>query len=89
MGLPGSDREAWDQVGGKELHFINLPTDARIRIYTVAGDLVAELHHVSLVHDFERWDLKNQSGRDVASGIYMFRVEAAAFAFQDRFVVIR
>jgi len=41
------------------------------------------------VRDFERWDLKNANGRDVASGIYMFRIEADAFFAQNRFVVIR
>src|SRR5207249_2039837 len=79
----------WDTPTGHEVHFINLPQEARIRIFTVAGDLVAELHHSDRVRDFERWDLKNDDGHDVASGIYMFRVEASSFSFQDRFIVIR
>ncbi len=86
---PFRSREAWDAPGGHELHFINLPQDARIRIYTVAGDLVADLQHHDPVHDFESWDLRNGHGADVASGIYMYRVEAASFSFQDRFIVIR
>jgi len=81
--------EAWDQPGGHEVHFINLPSRARIRIYTVSGDLVAEIEHNDTVRDFARWDLKNQSGRDVASGIYMYRVETDQFEVQNRFVVIR
>jgi len=81
--------EAWDRPGGNEIHFINLPDNARIRVYTVAGDLVRELHHTDTVRDFERWDLKNSDGRDVASGIYMYRVEAGSFFAQNRFIVIR
>jgi hypothetical protein len=81
--------EVWDQIGGHEVHFINLPTAAKIRIYTVAGDLVAELHHNDPVRDFERWDLKNGRGQDVSSGIYIYRVEAVNFFRQDRFIVIR
>lgn len=81
--------EAWDAPGGNEIHFVNLPASARIRIYTVAGDLVAELQHDDPVRDFARWDLKNQDGRDVVSGIYMYRVEAGPFSAQNRFVVIR
>ncbi len=81
--------EVWDLPGGHEVHFINLPPQARIRIYTVSGDLVADLQHKDTVRDFERWDLKNGRGRDVSSGIYVFRVEAANFFAQDRFVVIR
>ena len=81
--------EAWDQSGGSEVHFINLPQQAQISIYTVAGDLVAELQHNDPVHDFSRWNLKNAQGRDVASGIYMYRVVSGDFSYQDRFVVIR
>lgn len=85
---PYRAREAWDR-GQSELHFINLPPRARIRIYTVAGDLVANVEHSDPVRDFARWNLKNQSGRDVSSGIYLYRIEAGSFTFQDRFVVIR
>ena len=81
--------ETWNLPGGNELHFINLPARVRIRIYTVAGDLVRDLLHVDPVRDFERWDLKNEAGRDVASGIYIYRLEAQSFNFQSRFVVIR
>jgi hypothetical protein len=89
--------EEWDLAGGHELHFINLPTKARIRIYTLAGDLIRVIEHdgsaqgndLTTVRDFARWNLKNANGRDVASGIYLFRVDADAFAYQGRFVVIR
>jgi hypothetical protein len=86
---PFRGSEAWDQTGANEVHFINLPAQAKISIYTVAGDLVVVLNHSDPVHDFERWDLKNGRGKDVASGIYMYRVTSTNFAAQDRFVVIR
>ena len=62
---------------------------SRIRIYTVAGDLVRELQHNDRIRDFERWDLKNASGNEVASGIYVYRIESGSFHFQNRLVVIR
>jgi hypothetical protein len=86
---PFRGAEAWDQPGTSELHFINLPPHALIKIYTVAGDLVAELTHDDPVHDFQPWNLKNQSGNDVSSGIYMYRIESGEFTFQSRFVVVR
>lgn len=86
---PYRGREVWDQPSANEIHFINLPDRATIRIYTVAGDLVREITHADPVRDFERWDLLNASGRAVASGIYLYRVETDRFEFQDRFVVIR
>jgi hypothetical protein len=93
--------EAWNPAGGNELHFTNLPAQARIRIYTLAGDLVREIQHTindpvsdptqpwDQLRDFETWDLKNASGRDVSSGIYIYRVEAGSFFQQSRFIVIR
>jgi hypothetical protein len=81
--------EAWNQLGAHEMHFINLPPQAKIRIFTVAGDLVRELDHNDPIRDFARWDLKNGVGNDVSSGIYMYRVEAQSFSHQSRFIVIR
>ncbi len=81
--------EAWDQPGGHEVHFINLPSVSTIRIYTVSGELVRELNHNDAVHDFERWDLRNADNREVASGIYMYRVTSSRLEFQNRFIVIR
>ncbi len=81
--------EVWDAPGANEIHFINLPSRATIQIFTVSGDLVRRLEHNDLVHDYERWDLKNGKDKPIASGIYIYRVEAGSFAFQDRLVVIR
>lgn len=86
---PYRAREVWDQPGANEVHFVNLPVQAKISIYTVAGDLVAELQHNDPVRDFQRWDLRNGKGEPVSSGIYMYRVESGSFFFQNRFVVIR
>jgi len=86
---PYRGEEVWDPTGGGEVHFINLPPRSTIRIYTVSGDLVRTLHHNDAVRDFERWDLKSEAQRLVASGIYMYRVEAGSFSFQNRLVVIR
>ena len=86
---PFRAREAWDRPDGNEVHFINLPPKARIRVYTVAGNLVRELTHDDPVNDFEPWDLKNANGKDVASGIYMYRIESGSFSAQNRFIVIR
>jgi hypothetical protein len=85
---PYRGHETWDLPGQGEVHFINLPAQSKIRIYTAAGDLVREIQHTDKVRDFERWDLKNASGKTVASGIYIYRVESATFHFQNRPVVI-
>jgi hypothetical protein len=86
---PFRGSEVWDVAGANEIHFINLPAQAKIQIFTASGDLVTEIQHNDTIHDFERWNLKNGKDQPVASGIYVFRVTAEAFAFQNRFVVIR
>jgi hypothetical protein len=86
---PYRANEVWDPATAHELHFTSLPHHAVIRIYTVAGDLVATLHHDDMIRDFERWNLKSDPGQDVASGIYIYRVDASGFTYQSRFIVIR
>lgn len=86
---PYRGNEVWDQPSNGEVHFINVPSRATIKIYTVAGDLVRQIEHDDKVRDFARWDLLSGAGKAVASGIYIYRVEAGAFSFQNRFVVIR
>jgi hypothetical protein len=86
---PFRGSEVWDRPDGNEVHFINLPAGATIKVYDLSGGLVRILNHSDPVRDFEVWDLKNQSTHDVASGIYIYRVVSNAFSFQGRFVVIR
>ncbi|MCC6652127.1 MAG: T9SS type A sorting domain-containing protein [Candidatus Eisenbacteria bacterium] len=85
--------EVWDPSGSSEVHFINLPPRATIKIYTVAGDLVREIRHTDSIRDFERWDLRSGANAQVASGIYIYRVESNEggrdFSFQNRLVIIR
>ena len=81
--------EAWDATGANEIHFTHLPAQAKIQIFTVSGDLVAEIHHADDIRDFARWDLRNQNGQEVSSGIYMYRIQAGSFEYRNRFIVIR
>ena len=51
--------------GGEELVRFNYNRSGDIKIYNLAGELVREMALMP-------WDGKNQKGKDVASGIYMF-----------------
>jgi len=50
--------------------FDNLPAQVTIKIYTVTGQLVATLGSGDTLGAVQ-WDVKNSSGRDVASGGYL------------------
>ena len=61
-----------------------------IRIYTVAGDLVAKLDHDGSNGNGEaEWNLISRNGQDVESGIYLFTVDSSLGHQVGRFVVVR
>jgi ligand-binding sensor domain-containing protein len=56
---------------GEEKVTFDVPLETRVRIYTVAGDWVAEAE--SKTGGIGKvWDLRNRAGKLVASGIYLF-----------------
>jgi hypothetical protein len=84
-----------DDPTGVKVEFRNLPADrGTIRIYTVSGDLVEEIHFDGRGGmGTARWDLVSRNGQDVTSGVYIFSVETdtnGAFGRKiGKFVVVR
>ena len=68
--------------------FVNLPPHCTIKIFTVSGDLVAVMEHNDSTGNAE-WDTRNYSEQDVASGVYVYRIEAGSNSVYGRIVVIR
>ncbi len=56
--------------------FANLAMGSEIKIYTMTGRLVASLDSAPITGTM-RWDVRNQDGRDVASGAYFAVITAA------------
>lgn len=76
----------------RTIKFFNVPQEAQIKIYTVAGDLVWEGSHYSADDSdgIVSWDTRNRNGVTVVSGVYVFRLEAAnGEDVYGRIVVIR
>jgi hypothetical protein len=89
-----------DDPTGLKVEFRHLPAArCTIRIYTLAGDMVE-----TVIHDMTSqiangdyaatgtatWDLVSRNGQDVASGVYIFSVEADGFESKvGKFVLIR
>jgi thermitase len=61
----------WDVRKGfaKQVHFNNLPTGGTVKIFTLSGVFVASL---SESNNQATWTLTNDSGQDVASGLYLY-----------------
>jgi len=88
---------SWDVSEGKRIQFVNLPARCNVSVYTVAGDLVRVLHHPDTSYfnyggygGALNWNLKNNDGRDVVPGVYVFYVEGeGGEVYKGHFVIIR
>lgn len=63
----------------KVVKFINLPSVATIKIFNIAGDHVKTIRKTAEQGDESLWDLKNEYGVFVASGVYVYYVEAPGY----------
>jgi len=74
------------------IKFYHVPSEADLKIYTVAGDLVWETHHSSLdgTGGVVTWDTKNKHGQPAGSGVYIYKFESdSGDAMYGRIVIIR
>lgn len=73
-----ADWEEWTGSGVRlgKIYFMNLPSQCTVRIYTIAGDLVRTLEHNDVTFGAMPWDLTGEAGVQVASGIYVYHVDA-------------
>ena len=60
----------------RQIRFVNLPSSATIRIFTISGTLVREIVKPASSQTVAFWDLENQRGLPVASGMYLVHIEA-------------
>ncbi len=79
---------------GVRVMFANLPRARnRVRIFTLDGDLVADLPHDGTTGDGQLpWNLVSRNGQQVASGIYLYEVDSDDDRFEPfvgKFVVVR
>jgi hypothetical protein len=83
----------------KIIRFVNLPSQAIIRIYSSSGVLVRVLQHnsttrgtsdedVSVLGGEETWDVRNRNNQVVASGVYFYHIEAGDARRVGRFTVV-
>jgi hypothetical protein len=67
-------------TSNRKIEFRNLPEEARIRIYNVAGELVKTIQHgadsYGNLAGSVAWDQKSDSGLLVAPGVYIFVVDS-------------
>ena len=68
--------ELEESRSNKFVSFNHLPQTATIKIYSLGGTLVRTLDKADDGTQFLDWNLKNQYGYPVASGLYIVRIES-------------
>jgi len=93
QGYEGVVGQSQLQERDRRIHFINLPEDATIRIYTLDGDLVRTLNHpdpnLSTYSSEISWDLISRNTQAVTSGIYLYRVDSKLGSQVGKIVIIK
>jgi hypothetical protein len=67
--------------------FDGLPQDSKVRIYNVAGELVAELPPPVSGRAF--WYALNQNGGSCSSGVYLYVVESSSGTTSGKLALIK
>jgi len=82
---------AWERPHQSRIAFTHLPPMCDIRVYTLGGDHVVTLQHRSFGGDVgeKYWNLQNNSGRLVSSGLYIYRIETEDDHVIGTFAIIR
>jgi hypothetical protein len=76
-----------DKHAGKNVIFTNLPANCTIKVFTVSGHLVKDLGTAS---GTTAWDLMNDGGDKVASGIYSYLIkDSEGNNVKGKFAVMR
>jgi len=93
---PYKERAEWEPGDGSRLlRFIRVPDQATVRIFTSAGELLRTLKANKLASPGGEigdvpWDLRNDSGRPIVSGIYLYQIETTnGRTRKGKFVIIK
>ena len=74
------------------MHFVNLPPQCTIRIYTLSGHHVDTIeHNVGHLDRGEAiWDMTTKEEMDIGFGIYIYHVDAGKYGEKiGKFAVIK
>lgn len=77
--------------GERKIEFRNLPNYCTIRIYTINGELVKELHHNgNITQGYIAWDLRSKDNLEIAPGLYIYHVDGGEVgSYIGKFAVIK
>jgi hypothetical protein len=74
--------------GGNGVMFAGMPAQATIRIFALNGLLVRKIEHANQ-NGGSRWDLNNESGEPIASGVYLYTIHSGDEVVRGKLAVMR
>jgi hypothetical protein len=74
-------------TGDQAIIFGSIPTGSNIKITTLSGELIKSF--VNTEEDRIVWNAKNEAGKDVASGVYLYFVDFSGGSASGKIVIIR
>ena len=74
--------------GADGVMFAGLPEQATIRVFTLQGTLVCKIEHRD-PSGGTRWDLTNENGEPVASGVYLYTIHSGSDVVRGKLAVMR
>ena len=72
----------------EKIWFTELPGTGKVEIFTINGEEVVELPIPSGSGQIE-WNVTNSSGKKVATGVYLYRIEGNGEEAKGKLVIIR
>jgi hypothetical protein len=73
--------------GHTVITFKNLDVGSTIKVFTIMGEKVVELKSSGV--SSTQWDLRNQDGDQVASGVYVYQIKSGDSENRGKLMVIR
>jgi hypothetical protein len=79
----------------RRIAFTHLPANCKIRIYTLAGNLVKIIEHTDTENHpmdlggTEYWDLLNEHDQLISSGVYVFHIESDVGEQIGKFAIVQ
>jgi len=78
-------------IRDRMVRFIGLPARCEIRIFNIAGELVATLRHdeSASISSEEPWNLRSSENREVAPGLYLYHIQSDLGVKTGKLAVIK
>jgi len=78
-------------LGHTNITFVNLPSEADIKVFTINGELVKEISHSDANGSpgQEVWDVTNNSGQPLGSDVFFYLITAEGQTTKGKILVVR